>query len=82
MKTIDISKKIHELLRIRNITKGKLAKELGITEQGLYKMLKTNDCKVSTLEKIAKYLNAPIAYFFDEYIVDTQIIFNKTNNNE
>ena len=42
------------------------AEKIGISYEGLRKIINGNDLKVSTLEKIAKYYNVPVGYFFDE----------------
>jgi len=43
------------------------ARKMGITYQTLTNILvKGADMKVSTLEKIAKFYNLPVGYFFDE----------------
>lgn len=46
------------------------AKKMGVSFETLQRMLEGKDCMVSTLEKIAKYYNVPIGYFFDEAEAD------------
>lgn len=60
--------KIKPLLRQRGMTAQQVAKELGITVQALCKMTRENTTKISTLEQIAKLLDVPVSYFFDEEI--------------
>lgn len=58
---------IKQLLKERNITIRDFSKELGITEQGLQKLIRENSTKVETLELIAQKLNVSISIFFDNY---------------
>jgi transcriptional regulator with XRE-family HTH domain len=47
------------------------AKKMGTTYQTLTNVIyRSSDIKVSTLEKIAKFYNVPIGYFFDEAEAD------------
>jgi len=58
----------------------KLCSELGITEVGFAKMFKNDSLKVATLDKIAKYFNVPVSYFFEEGEVKVgTVIQNGTN---
>ena len=42
------------------------AEKIGVTYEAIRKILAGSDPKVSTIEKIAKYYNVPVGYFFDE----------------
>lgn len=57
---------IKHLLKEKNISIRDFSKELGITEQGLQKLIRENSTKVETLELIAQKLNVSISVFFDE----------------
>lgn len=57
---------IKELAKQKNLTLDYIAKESGITSQGLYKMIRENSTRVDTLEKIAEVLDVPISCFFSE----------------
>ncbi len=57
---------IKTLLKEQNISIRDFAKEIGITEQGLQKLIRENSTKVETLELIAKKLNVSISAFFPE----------------
>lgn len=46
------------------------ARKIGISYETMMKILDGRDLKVSTLEKIAKYYDVPIGYFFDEADAD------------
>ena len=60
-------KKVDELMRDKNISQVTLSAEIGISKTGLNQILLGNNIpKVETLEKIAKFFNVPIGYFFDE----------------
>lgn len=57
--------KIKELAKDNNITIKSLASQVGITEQGLHKMIKDNSASAETLDKIAQVLNVFPAIFFE-----------------
>lgn len=57
---------IKDLAKQKNLTLDYVAKESGITSQGLYKMMRENSTKVDTLEKIAEVLGVPVSRFFGE----------------
>lgn len=61
---------IKQLLKERNISIRDFSKELGITEQGLQKLIRENSTKVETLELIAQKLNVSISVFFDDFSCD------------
>lgn len=58
--------KIKILCEQRNIQQKELAKRVGITSQSIIDMINRNSTKTEILEKIAKELNVPVGYFFDE----------------
>ena len=55
--------KINTLIAEKKLTKVWLAKQIGMSEGGLKKLIKTNSTKQKTLEKIAKVLEVPFDYF-------------------
>ena len=57
---------IRELSREKKISLKELAGIVGITEQGLQKIIRDNSTKVDTMESIAKALQVPISVFFDD----------------
>lgn len=63
--------KIKELAKDKDITIKSLAAQVGITEQGLHKMIKDNAASADTLDKIAQALDvSPIIFFQDSKNVD------------
>lgn len=58
--------KIRTLAEKQKISIRNLSKEIGITEQGLQKIMRENSTKTETLEKICKILNVSMSYFLDE----------------
>lgn len=54
----------------RQITRQEIAYRLGITPYGLDKMLQNQTMKVSHLEKLCKFFQVPVSYWFDEYSED------------
>lgn len=57
---------IKSLAERQNISIRELADKVGVSENQIHVMCKTNSTKINTLEKIAKVLNVSINYFFDE----------------
>ena len=57
--------KIREYCEERRITIPELATRIGISEPGLYQVLRNKSIKVDVLEKIATVLEVPIWEFFD-----------------
>ena len=62
--------RIRKLIDNNNLTIREFAEKIGVSEPGIHNMFRTNDMKVSTLQKIADYFDVPITYFFDD--IDTK----------
>lgn len=58
-------KKIRVLARQKEISLKKLSEELGITEQGLSKIIKNNSTSSDTIEKLCDYFKVPASFFFE-----------------
>lgn len=56
--------KIKPLLKAKGIRIKDFCDELGITEQGFAKILRSNSTKIETLEQIARRLDVPMSIFF------------------
>ncbi len=69
---INISKKIKELMKLKNITQKDFAEQIGMTRNGFQVALANNDFKLSVLEKIATTLDFPLAYFFEEDYISSK----------
>jgi DNA-binding Xre family transcriptional regulator len=61
----------------KKITIRQLAKEVGITEQGLQSIIRNNTTTTDNLEKISKVLLVPVSTFFEE---TESIVSNKNVN--
>lgn len=59
--------KIKELCQKKNVTIKQAALDLGMTEQAMHKIIKTNSTKIETLISIAQYFNVEPTYFFDNH---------------
>ena len=59
--------KIKELCQKKNVTVKQAALDLGMTEQAMHKIIKTNPTKIETLISIAQYFNVEPTYFFDNH---------------
>ena len=66
--------RIKKLIDDKKISIKKFAEDVGLSEQGIHKMFRSYDMKVSTLQKIADYFNVPITYFFDDIDTRSQTI--------
>lgn len=62
------TKKIVDTIRIKNLKKVWLCSQAGIARTTLEAILNGGDTQVSTLEAIAKALDVPIGYLFDDPI--------------
>jgi len=58
--------KIRDICNERKITLKALARQAGITEHGLQRILKENKARTDTLERIAKVVDVPVSYFFED----------------
>lgn len=59
--------KIKELCKKKNVTVKQAAIDLGMTEQAMHKIIKSNSTKIETLISIAQYFNVEPTYFFDNH---------------
>lgn len=67
--------KIKLLAAEKKVAFNKIANEIGVTVQGLQKMINNESIKAVTLEKIANILGVPVSYFFtDEPLPDNKEI--------
>lgn len=60
--------KIRELCDRKGVTMKQAAADLGMTEQSLHKIIKTNSTKIDTLLTISEYFRVEPAYFFDSSV--------------
>lgn len=70
---------IKDLADKRNISIKRLAELVGVTENQIYTLIRTNTTKIGTLEKIAHILQVPIGCFFD--IPSVTETFSATGDN-
>ncbi len=61
----NINLKLKNALKEKHMTQGDLCNKLGITQNGLRKMIDNNSMKIETLEQICKILELPMSYFLD-----------------
>lgn len=62
--------KIKELAELRKISIRELADRIGVKENQIHVMCRTNSTKIDTLEKIADALGVPTTYFFEEKVTE------------
>lgn len=62
--------KINEILEERRITKEEMAAAINTSSQTLIRSINTGSIKIKLLEDIARYLDVPVGYFFDEVQID------------
>lgn len=68
--------KIKDIAEMQGISIRALADAIGVKENQIHVMVRTNSTKIETLEKIANILHVPIAVFFNEHVdekMQTQI---------
>ncbi len=69
-----IGEKVNKLRLNKGITRQELAKEIGVTHQQLQKyIIGTNRISVSRIIDIAKTLESPVTYFFEDCVDDEGI---------
>ena len=66
--------RIRKLIDDKNLTVRDFAEKIGVSEPGIHNMFRTNDMKVSTLQKIADYFDVPITFFFDDIDAKNQTV--------
>jgi len=66
--------RVRKLIDNKKITVREFAEKIGVSEPGIHNMFRTNDMKVSTLQKIADYFDVPITYFFDDIDAKNQTV--------
>lgn len=57
---------IRDLAEKKNISLRDVAKKIGISEDGLQKIIRNNSTKTSTIEEIASILEVPVGIFFED----------------
>lgn len=61
----NFSEKLKKLLKEKSITQGQLCEKIGMSQDGLKKMIDNESIKVKTLESICDTLDVPLTYFLD-----------------
>lgn len=67
--------KIKKLCLNKNVTIKQAALDLGMTEQAMHKIIKTNSTKIETLISIAQYFNVEPTYFLIIILKKTNVMF-------
>ena len=62
----NIGKKVELLQAERNVTNNELAKRMGIKAQNIPGIKRAKHVRVTTVHKLAKALDVPVIYFFEE----------------
>lgn len=57
--------KIKELSRKKNISLKSIAEQIGVSEQGIHKMIREETMSAVVLERITRILNVSVCMFFD-----------------
>lgn len=60
---------IKEISKLRKIPLKSIAEQIGISEQGIHKMIREETMSAVVLEKVAKILNVNVCVFFDRDIL-------------
>lgn len=72
-------RKINEILRKKKISHQELADGVGISRPTISTIMRRNNTTTQTIESIARYLNVPVGYFFDEVGEDGAQLRTQTN---
>lgn len=74
--------KLKKAIEKSNLTNKEIAERCGFSSTTLYGMLKGDDVKISTVEKIASVLGVPVGEFFndDEHISRVNATFDENKN--
>ncbi len=68
---------IKNLAEKKGISIRDLADRVGLKENQIHVMCRTNSTKIDTLDKIAKELGVSISYFFEENICVEKVVYNQ-----
>ena len=74
--------RIKDILKEKGLTIRYLANELGISEQGLQKLIRENSTKIETLESISKILKVSIITFFEDGINSESTMYHQQSPND
>lgn len=74
--------KIKEAIECSGLTRKVISERSGITPKTYDNILKGRDTTVSTIEALARVLNVPVGYFFDEQSCDNMQVNTQTNNGQ
>ena len=77
-----IEKKIKALLSEKNITIRALSNMINMSEANIYKCFKRNSMELKHIESIAKALDVPISYFFNDEIENNSSVKNNGDKNK
>ena len=73
--------KIKNIAKKRQVTLKELSDNIEMSEANFYKCIKRGSIETKHLEKIAKFLNVPVSYFFEETGKnDSSVTKIKSNN--
>lgn len=65
---------VRDIARQKKISMREIARRVGVTEQGLQKIIRENSTKVDTLEAIAQALDVPVSIFFSDSSAGANIV--------
>ena len=55
-------------LENRGISVKDFCRQINLTEQGFYQMIRNESMKIDVLERISEALNVSVSYWFDDYV--------------
>ncbi len=61
-----VIRQLDKLMQARKLTQKDVANIINVSQNAISNIIKRGDLKVSQLNKIAKYFNVPVSYFFEE----------------
>lgn len=72
--------RIKDIAERQNVSIRDLAERVGIKENQIHVMCRTNSTKIDTLERIARVLGVPMSEFFDDFSVSVSNVVEGNNN--
>ena len=77
-----VNQDIRKLIELKKMSVKEMSEKINMSEKGFHDLLKRNDLKLSTLEKIAQALGVDIKYFFkdkndNKFFSDNKINYQK-----
>lgn len=71
---------IRELAKDKKVKLKDLASEIGMTEAGLQRIFRENTTSIDSIERLCRYFDVPVSFFFEESSWDQYLDVNKVKD--